>query len=142
MRLFFYGTLIDDEVRRLVVGAAVAVTSARVIGFRRVVVAGRDYPMLRHRAGRRVEGVLTGPLAPEAIRRLRFYEGREYRLRPIQVECGPEGRVTAAAFFCPPGVAADHREWRLDQWRRRGKRAALRRIAALMRTLPPSAMPR
>jgi len=142
MRMLFYGTLMDDEVRRRVVGRTVAVVAARAVGFRRVFVAGRDYPMLRRHPGRRVEGVLTGPLDAEAIRRLRFYEGREYRLRPILVECGGEGRLAALAFFCLPGVAADNREWRFDQWRLWGRRATLRRVAALMRSLPPSAPPR
>jgi len=133
MRLFFYGTLMDDEVRWLVVGATVAVVAASAIGFRRVFVAGRDYPMLRRRAGRRVEGVLTGPLDGEAIRRLGVYEGREYRLRPILVKSGAERRLAAWAFFCPSGVAAESREWRFDHWRLRSRRVTLRRIAAMMR---------
>jgi len=140
MRLFFFGTLMDDEVRRAVVGRAIAVAPAWASGFRRVFVAGRDYPMLLRRAGGRVDGVLTGALETAAIRRLDAYEGREYRLGPIRAECGGE-LVAAFAYFCRPGVVAGDRDWRFEDWEQLDRPTVLRRIAGLMRLAPRGRVP-
>ena len=127
-RLFFFGTLMDEAVRGLVIGREGTVSPARVDGFARVAVAGRDYPTLVRRPASRVAGVLTAPLDAEAIRRLCRYEGPEYRLRPIRVRSDEEGPLAALVFLCRPKIAAGRRPWRLDDWQRRHRRTALLRI--------------
>jgi len=132
MRLFFFGTLIDADVRQAVVGRPLPVETATAAGFVRVFIAGRTYPMLLPKATGRVGGVLTPPLEDAALRRLNAYEGPEYRLRPITVETAT-GTVTAHAYFCRHGVAAGRREWRFEDWLRREKRSWVPRIVARMR---------
>lgn len=135
MRLFFFGTLMDAEVRELVIGRALpadAIEPAIVQGFRRVFVAGRHYPMLLAHASGWVEGTLVSGLDAASVHRLQVYEGWEYALSPIKVLTASGQSVMANVFICPPGIAADKRDWRLDDWQRRHKRTFLRKAEVQM----------
>lgn len=128
MKLFFYGTLMDSEVRSIVMGRDVNpenVEPAVAQGFRRVFVAGRHYPMLLKHSSGWVDGTLVSGLDAERIHRLQVYEGWEYTLQPIQVQTSAGRKLMAHVFLCPPHIEAGRRHWRLDQWQRRHKRAFL-----------------
>jgi gamma-glutamylcyclotransferase (GGCT)/AIG2-like uncharacterized protein YtfP len=132
MRLFFYGTLMDSEVRERVLGRDVphsAITLAEVAGFRRVFVAGRTYPMLVPHAGCTVDGLVVDGLTEDELRRLVRYEGPEYQLLPLPVATAA-GPQTALVFLCLPSVRSERREWRFDQWRLRYK-------SDFLKTIPP-----
>ena len=127
MNLFFFGTLLDQEVRAIVFGHPLAVRPAVLRGFRRPHVAGRHYPMLMARPGGRVAGLLAEGIDDETVRRLRLYEGWEYQLHPFRLETAT-GPVEAHVFICPPGIEAAEPEWRLDRWQLRHKRVFLRHL--------------
>lgn len=135
MRIFFFGTLMDPDVRRLVIGRDLApeqVEPAVIEHFRRVHVARRNYPMLLPHASGWVDGLLAHQLDPEAVRRLTAFEGPEYHLVAITV-ADLRGHLTkACAFLCDRRVQADHRRWQFQTWQRRYKRPFLRRAAELM----------
>lgn len=127
MNLFFFGTLMDPEVRALVMGRDVhpeQVEPAIAQGFRRVFIAGRHYPMLLAHASGWVEGTLVTGVDAVSLHRLQVYEGWEYTLQPIQVQASGR-KVMAHVFMSRPKVAPDRRPWRLDQWQRRHKRTFL-----------------
>lgn len=133
MNLFFYGTLMDSEVRDMVCGRPLdAVEPAIAQGFRRVFVAGRHYPMLLPHASGWVEGTLVTGLDALTIHRLQVYEGWEYSLQPIKVRAASGHMVMAHVFLCPPTIAPRKRDWRLDEWQRRHKRAFLPKAQQLM----------
>lgn len=133
MNLFFYGTLMDSEVRDLVCGKPLdAVEPAIAQGFRRVFVAARHYPMLLPHASGWVEGTLVRGLDAEIIHRLQVYEGWEYTLRPIKVRAASGRMVLAHVFLCPPGIAPHKRDWRLQEWQLRHKRTFLPKARQLM----------
>lgn len=149
MNLFFFGTLMDPEVRAIVMGRDVhpeQVEAAVAQGFRRVFVAGRHYPMLlKHNSGW-VDGTLVKGLDAERIHRLQVYEGWEYTLQPIQVRTASGGMVMAHVFLCPPHIAPDRRSWRLEEWQRRHKRsflpkARMHMVRLLRLTAAPAAAP-
>ncbi|MEE8559476.1 MAG: gamma-glutamylcyclotransferase family protein, partial [Alphaproteobacteria bacterium] len=78
MRYFFFGTLMDPDVRALVIGGpapASRIEPATLAGFRRVHVAGRSYPMLISDALGRVEGCLVRGLDGRARARIGQFEG-------------------------------------------------------------------
>lgn len=143
--LFFFGTLMDPEVRTIVMGRDVdpeQVEPALAQGFRRVFVAGRHYPMLLRHSSGWVDGTLVGGLDAERVHRLQVYEGWEYSLQPIQVQTSSGRKVMAHVFLCPPHIAADRRAWRLDQWQRRHKRTFLPKARMHMdRLLKPAGTP-
>lgn len=135
MRFFFFGTLMDPDMRRLVVGRELPeeqIEPAVVEHFRRVHVAGRTYPMLLPHASGRVDGLVAHHLDPQAARRLMAYEGPEYHLVPITVADLRGHPLKAAAFLPDRGVQPDHRPWHLQTWQHRYKRLFLRRAAELM----------
>lgn len=133
MNLFFFGTLMDGEVREIVCGKPLdTVEPAIAQGFRRVFVAGRHYPMLLAHASGWVEGTLVTGLDTETVHRLQVYEGWEYTLQPIKVRTQSGQSVMAHVFLCPPDIKPDKREWRLHEWERRYKRKFLPKTRQLM----------
>jgi hypothetical protein len=135
MRFFFFGTLMDPEVRRVVIGRDLApgqIEAAVLEQFRRVYVANRNYPMLLPHSSGWVDGLLAHNVDPEAARRLMAFEGREYHLVPVTV-ADLHGHLAKAAAFLPDRtVKANRRAWYLEIWQRRYKRLFLRRAAELM----------
>lgn len=135
MRLFFYGTLMDADIRAAVMGGAAPapVAPATARGWRRVRVSGRPYPtMVAHPTGR-VDGLAVSDIDESRLRNLLTYEGPEYHLEIIAIglECGTS--VAAATFLCNPGPGPVPRMWRFGDWLRRHKSASLAHIG---RTLP------
>ncbi|MBM9595698.1 NUDIX domain-containing protein [Roseitranquillus sediminis] len=108
-RAFFYGTLRDDDLRRIVLGAEVAVEPATLDGF--AVRATADVPTLVAKEGASADGLMTASLGEETLRRLEFYEasfghGREPALLggiPVII-----WRADVEASAVDP--------WRLDHW--------------------------
>jgi AIG2-like family. len=132
MKLFFYGTLMDADVRELVCGGALEVEPAMAQGFRRVFVAGKHYPMLLPHASGWVEGTLASGLDAATLHRLQVYEGWEYTLQPIKVRTASGHAVMARVFLCPPHVVPEMRDWGLERWQRRHKRTFLSKAQQLM----------
>ena len=129
--LFFYGTLMDAEVRALMLGRPIDVAPARLRGYRRVPVAGRPYPTLLISSNDCVDGVLAREILPEELKRLIAYEGAEYLLNDVQVLCNEGGLQDAQAFLTRPGIAISaHLDWTLGDWQRRHKRRLLSRTPA------------
>lgn len=140
MRLFFYGTLMDEDIRTAVLGGDVlpdSIAPAILNGWRRVGVAGKPYPTLIPHPTGRVSGLAVSGLDPAQMRRLLRYEGEEYCLSEVRIvlECG--ALAPARAFLCRPGIRASPHEWRLAQWRRHHKSAALARISSPTGLYPP-----
>lgn len=135
MHFFFFGTLMDPDVRRLVIGRDLApgqIEAAVLAQFRRVYVAKRNYPMLLPHSSGWVDGLLAYNLDADAARRLMAFEGAEYHLVPVTV-ADPRGHpARAAAFLSDRSVKANHRLWHLETWQRRYKRLFLRRAVELM----------
>lgn len=143
MNLFFYGTLMDADVRELVCGEALDVEPAIAQGFRRVFLAGKHYPMMLPHSSGWVEGTLATGLNAETVHRLQVYEGWEYNLHPLKVRTGSGQAVMAHVFLCPPQIPADMRDWRLEEWQRRYKRTFMPKAQALMdKALRTGRMPR
>ena len=139
--MFFFGTLMDRDVRQAVLGRPTpehALEPASLRGWCRRPVAGRTYPMLAPHPAGQVDGVLVHGLDAHDRRRLDHYEGEEYIVAEMKVISGRGGRRNALVYVCRPGVAAGRGPWRLRDWQSRHKRAALARIRAVMAACPPN----
>lgn len=127
--LFFYGTLLDAEIRRAVVGRDLAdLRPASVIGFCRRPAKGRSYPVLVHRHGARVGGLAVGDIDRAVLLRLCAYEGCEYRLASVTLLDGDGRRGMGRAFLPHRAVLAAPGDWSLRGWQRVAKKAFLRRL--------------
>lgn len=132
MRFFFYGTLIDPDVRRLVLGrhAPVAVEPARLEGWRRLPLAGATYPVIVRDPAAAVDGVLVRGLDASARALLVRYEGSHYELAPVDVATGRGRRIAANVFVPRPGrVRRGRGEWDFSDWARRHKRRFMATLA-------------
>jgi hypothetical protein len=132
MRFFFYGTLIDPDVRALVLGrhAPRIVEPAGLRGWRCVPVPARTYPMLIADPEGRLSGVLVRGLNAVARERLVRYEDDLYELVEIDVEIGRRGKKRGAFTFVARSgrTASGSRTWDFTDWQRRHKRRFLQRL--------------
>lgn len=121
-RFFFYGTLLDDDIRRGVIGRDVPLEPAALAGYRRVRAAGKWYPILvPGPASERVDGGLVQGLAHAEIDRLVAYEGAGYRLSPTSVTLSDGGSMNALVFLPLGELKASAEPWDLASWQQREK---------------------
>ena len=136
MRFFFYGTLIDEDVRQAVLGrhAPRRVAPALLRGWRRVTVPGKTYPIVLPDSQASVPGVFACGLTAAARRRLQRYEDADlYALAAVEVVPEDRRRRVQAFVFAAKTAAAVRwarrfGDWSLQAWRRRDKRRLLLKL--------------
>lgn len=129
MRFFFYGTLLDADVRRAVLGtlAPASVEPARLAGWRRFSLAGVTFPIARPERGAAIDGLLVRGLDAQAGRLLDVYEGPGYARRTVELASG-----VSAILYAEDGsrsFAVSPQPWDLEIWVRRHKKAYLGKLA-------------
>ena len=124
---FFYGTLIDPDVRAAVLGRlgdrAPAIPDT-LAGWQAVGVRGRVYPVIVPASSESVTGIrvtFAAAAARRAMDRLVAFEGAEYSLRTVRLVSGEDAFVFTGSAVCRP----DGRPWSFADWRRRHKRGFL-----------------
>jgi hypothetical protein len=131
MRFFFYGTLLDRDVARLVLGRRLppqAYVPAALPGHARRKVKGASYPIVVRDPRGRVAGAIVGGLSGRDVERLAAYEGPRYRIAPLKVRIG--GVTATVSVFEPleERFQPTSGKWDLVAWQRRYKRAFLARV--------------
>ncbi len=124
VRFFFYGTLMDDDVCRAVLGERcrqMRVEPAVLPGYRRVRAARGDFPVLTRRTGRRLDGQLVRNLPGDALLAIAHYEGPDYAPRRAMVIDQNGERHSAWIFMPRHGRIASSRPWDFDRWQKHGK---------------------
>lgn len=119
MRLFFYGTLRDPEVRRTVFGGRakdLAVRSAVLPGFRPCRAQAGDFPVLVRRTGARARGEIVEDLTHGDLLRLFNFEGPHYLpVRHLVID-GSGRRLEAWVLLPDDPRRASAAPWRLRRW--------------------------
>jgi gamma-glutamylcyclotransferase (GGCT)/AIG2-like uncharacterized protein YtfP len=131
MRFFFYGTLIDPDVRRAVLGrlAPETVEPATLPGWRRFAAKGVTFPIARPDPKAEIEGVLARDLSAAAGRLLDAYEGDGYRRTKVEIVAG--GKTLSAILYVDDGsgtLVAAPGAWDYATWAKRDKRAFLAKL--------------
>lgn len=129
--LFVYGTLMDAEVRALVIGRPLDGAQAQpaiLKNMRRVYIAGRVYPMVVPRRGDAVSGLLLTGLSDEDFARLDAFEGGDYRRERQSVWLDGAIEPLNAWLYRTRGVGPQPspRPWVLAAWQAREKTQFLR----------------
>lgn len=135
MDFFFYGTLLDPDIRRLVLGPGgdkLRLEPAWLRGFERLGIRGASIPVVLPQRGASVEGVLVRGIDRRLARRLRHFEGSGYRLVSRRVRLAHGQQAPALVFLGAGRIRARRVPWRLADWQRRHKRAFLRLTALWM----------
>jgi gamma-glutamylcyclotransferase (GGCT)/AIG2-like uncharacterized protein YtfP len=125
--LFVYGTLRDPDVQKLVLGRALEApetAAATAPDHRAAVYPKQVYPGLIAARGETAQGLLMLDLSPDDMDRLDAYEGKEYARQTLRVKS--RGLSEVATVYMPTlAIPADAPGWRLSDWQRNHKAAAL-----------------
>lgn len=133
-RLFFYGTLLDADIQRRVIGrvlAGAAFLSATLAGFRRVRAAGKWFPILVPGvASDAVTGAVAEGLTAREIARIVAYENDGYAMKRVTARLA-DGKAVRALVFLPMKGAGNSLKptaepWDLADWQAREKPRVLR----------------
>ena len=120
VRVFLFGTLLDPDLRRIVLGCDLPVAAATLPGRATRQSADGDWPVLGPGDGAGASGALTEPLAGEALARLDYYEAVfGYSRVPAVVTAGA---APVPAQVYAPDAAPDRpsgRPWCLSEWQAR-----------------------
>lgn len=144
---FFYGTLRDAEVRRIVLGpgAATPVAEPAVLeGYRCAPAEGGRFPGIVAEDGAVASGVLVRRASLDAAARTSYFEGdgADYDIVPRTVGLG--GGQQALAWVCIPAASlpVEPGRWRFDDWRRRWRSAFLENARVAMAQATPAELGR
>lgn len=123
MRVFFFGSLMDKELVRLVLDREIGdlhFTSAELLGYERRRAKNESFPIIVPTPGGRVEGVLVEGLTAADVERIRWYESDDYALRPCLVGI-EERRHEAHVFLATESLEPEATGWDFDHWARTEK---------------------
>ena len=144
---FFYGTLRDAEVRRIVLGpgAVTLVAEPAVLdGYRCAPAEGGRFPGIVAEEGAAAAGVLVRGASLDAAARTSCFEGdgTDYDIVPRTVGLG--GGRQARAWVCLPTtlLSVESGQWRFDDWQRRWRPAFLESVRAAMARATPAELSR
>lgn len=118
MRLFFFGSLMDPDLVRLVLDreiADVTFTPAALLGYERLRAKNESFPIIMPTPGGRVEGMLVGGLTADDVLRIRWYESDDYALQPCLVGIG-DRRHEAHVFLATETLEAEDIAWDFAHW--------------------------
>lgn len=131
LRFFFYGTLLDSDVRRAVFphqAESLQIEPAALSGYRRVRAIAGGFPILKRANGARVEGLLVEGFDRSSVLKLAHFEGSEYLPRAVRLATRRHRGLAAWTFAAPHGRIESREPWELRRWQLRDKPRVLRQI--------------
>jgi hypothetical protein len=136
MRFFFYGTLLDPDIRRLVfphLHRHLSFRPAELRGYWRVRAKDGPYPVLKPDPKGRVHGQIAEGLDLPALARAAHFEGATYHPAVRRLHVRDAGALRAWVFVpAAPRRQASGKPWNLETWQRSQKPQALRHTAYWM----------
>jgi hypothetical protein len=125
MLFFFYGTLMDRDLRAALLGRRaerLRVTPGVLLNYRRLAARTGDYPVLVPELRGRVSGVFVEGLDPHALLWISHFEGPLYlpgRVTAFDLQRRP---IAPWSFLPTRRDVASPRPWDFRRWQRTGKR--------------------
>lgn len=141
---FFYGTLRDDDLRRIVLGRSAVpsrMVPATLPGYRRIRLVERSYPALIADPRSAADGCLVGGLDEATAARVSYYESDDYDATEVRVETA-DGVEPAWVFLPGRAMRMTPAPWDIELWRRRFKPRACAGARAWMGNLERPEMTR
>jgi hypothetical protein len=118
MRLFFFGSLMDADLLRLVLNrdtSDIAHAPAEILGYERRRAKNESFPIIVPTPGGKVEGRLVTGFTAEDVARIQWYESDDYALRPCVVKAGAV-RHDAYVFLATASLQDEGLAWEFDHW--------------------------
>lgn len=122
---FFYGTLLEPDIRKLVLQRDVpsqSVVPATLAGYRRILVLNATYPAAVRLPGAEIDGIVIRGLDALDAARLSEFEGDKYvaALCPVVLtkdNSGEDRPGKAWVFVASDRMSLTKSAWSLDTWR-------------------------
>lgn len=140
--LFFYGTLRDRDVRRLVLGYEIAtadIGAGAVDGYRCAPVDGGRFPGLTVSRSDTAPGLAVRNVPMAAAVRTSFFEGETaaYAVRRVPVRLAEGEMLEAWAYVPTAALRLEQGHWSLDRWARVHRARFLRHVRIQMARATP-----
>lgn len=119
--LFVFGSLMDTDVLSVVSGIPLSelkLTSATVFGYQQRELVEESYPVLVVCESARASGKLIQGLTVDALQRILFFEGEEYRLQPIDTVTDRSYLQSAFYFRDTGAYTVRQNVWDFERWAR------------------------
>ncbi len=116
---FFFGSLLDADVRHTVIGRAVPDEDCAQVsldGYKRVRVENETYPALIAASNQSVEGIAVSNLSADEALRVLYFEGEEYRPEAVLLRYPRGGFDEAYTFLASPDLNLTDEIWDFDHW--------------------------
>ena len=125
--VFVFGTLMDPDLFSAITSKTISekeMVPATALGWKRVVAAGKSYPMLVQAPGEQVEGYVIYGLDRDDLAKMQFYETDEYQLTSIDLIV--DGQALEAQVYLNSGrLKASDQPWSFEDWKVTGKALAV-----------------
>ena len=125
--VFVFGTLMDLDLFSAITSKSLQASDmvpAVAQGWKRVVAAGKSYPMLVPCPGGEVGGFVIYDLDADDLAKMQFYETDEYQLTSIELMV--KGQPIEAQVYLNSGrLTASEQPWSFDDWKASGKTLAV-----------------
>jgi len=119
--LFFYGSLRDEELLRIVLGdeeARIELRQAELADHSATWAKGHPFPMIAKISGERATGLLAMNLNDDQVARINFYEGGfSYDLGKTTASTDG-GHVECEVYYPQVGLFERGEKWHLSDWQR------------------------
>jgi len=128
---FFYGTLMDVEVFKIVIDKNhifMRQEPGNLRNFKRLKVRGAHYPAIVRSIGDQVNGIFVDGITSEGKVCLDVFEDDDYVCERVSVELCDGREVRASAYIAGPGMSLEDQEWNFDYWKLKYRSAFLEKL--------------
>jgi gamma-glutamylcyclotransferase (GGCT)/AIG2-like uncharacterized protein YtfP len=133
--VFTYGTLIMPQVMQAVCGMTFEHVSASIDGFARFGIKNKVFPGIIRDKDSMVDGVLYLNVDDQALKRLDFFEDKEYERIKVNAELDGGKKVEAFAYLIAPAYESilTREPWNLKRFKEVEFDSYLKHARGLMR---------
>lgn len=131
MIFFFYGTLMDPDLRRALTGAraeTLRLTPGYLLHYRRMTARDGDYPVLTPRIGARAPGYFVEGLDRHSLYWIAHFEGGTYLPQRVLARDLAGQRLRPWVFMPTSRAFASSHPWTFTLWQRRQKPRIVRML--------------
>lgn len=128
---FFYGTLMDPEVAREILGRPLSGCSpvhGVLKGYKRVCVADATYPAITPAPDDQVDGIVVSRITELEAFRLKRYEGIHYDMLSLSIKVS-DGMMEGVRVFTPlETLPLTDQPWDFKRWQVEDKKRFLKAV--------------
>ncbi len=128
---FFYGTLMDPEVAREILGRPLSGCSPAqgiLPGYKRVCVEGASYPAIKLDPDHHVDGLVVSRISELEAFRLKRYEGSDYDMLSLGIQVLDSVIENVRVFTPKETLKLTDTPWDFKRWQSEDKKRFLKAI--------------